>query len=156
MRIRDKRPEDQPAVERFLESRWGNTIVVGHGTRYDAARLPGILTTDNSEMSGLLTYAVGHDGLEVVSLDAVEKGRGIGTALLDEAKRRAKPTGRLWLITTNDNLDAIRFYQRRDLRIANVAPGAVNEARRIKPTIPEIGDYGIPIRDEITLEIILS
>lgn len=156
MRIRDKRPEDQPAVERFLEIRWGSTIVVGHGTRYDAARLPGILTTDKSGMSGLLTYAINNDGLEVVSLDAVEKGRGIGTALLEEAKRRATPTGRLWLITTNDNLDAIRFYQRRDLRIVAVAPDAVDEARRIKPTIPEIGDYGIPIRDEITLQILLS
>jgi hypothetical protein len=60
------------------------------------------------------------------------------------------------LITTNDNLDAIRFYQRRDMRIAAVAPGAADEARRIKPSIPEIGDYGIPIRDEITLEIILD
>jgi ribosomal protein S18 acetylase RimI-like enzyme len=156
MRIRDKRPEDQPAVERFLASRWGSTIVVAHGTKYDAAHLPGILVTDKSQMSGLLTYTVGNDGLEVVSLDAVDHGRGIGTALLDEAKRRARPTGRLWLITTNDNLDAIRFYQRRDMRITAVAPGAADEARRIKPSIPEIGDYGIPIRDEITLEIILD
>jgi ribosomal protein S18 acetylase RimI-like enzyme len=54
--------------------------------------------------------------------------------------------------TTNDNLNALRFYQRRGFRIMGVHPGAVNEARRLKPSIPAIGAYGIPICDEIDLE----
>ena len=64
----------------------------------------------------------------------------------------AQGGGRLWLVTTNDNLDALRFYQRRGLRITAVAAGAVDEARKIKPGIPLLGDHGIAIRDEITLE----
>ncbi|WP_215909533.1 hypothetical protein [Streptacidiphilus fuscans] len=58
-----------------------------------------------------------------------------------------------WLVTTNDNLDALRFYQRRGLRIVGVAPGAVDAARRFKPSIPVTGEYGIPLRDELTLEL---
>ena len=67
----------------------------------------------------------------------------------DAAREGAK---RLWLVTTNDNLDALRFYQRRGWRLSAVYPGSVVESRKIKPSIPEIGAYGIPIRDEIELE----
>jgi hypothetical protein len=63
---------------------------------------------------------------------------------------------KIWTITTNDNLDAMRFYQRRGFRIAAVRPGAVAAARRLKPTIPELGEHGIPIRDEIELALTLE
>jgi hypothetical protein len=55
------------------------------------------------------------------------------------------------LTTTNDNLDALRFYQRRGLRLVALRPGAVDRARLDKPEIPRIGDFGIPLRDEIDL-----
>jgi hypothetical protein len=60
----------------------------------------------------------------------------------------------VWLVTTNDNLDALRFYQRRGLRLVAVHAGAVDEARRLKPEIARVGEYGIPIRDEIELELV--
>jgi hypothetical protein len=61
----------------------------------------------------------------------------------------------VWLVTTNDNLDALRFYQRRGFRLAKLRRGAVDAARsRLKPTIPEVGSFGIPIRDEIVLELV--
>ena len=64
---------------------------------------------------------------------------------------------RLWVLTTNDNVDALRFYQRRGFRLSALRPGAVDEARRqLKPEIPELGEYGIPIRDEIELEMPLE
>ena len=81
---------------------------------------------------------------------------GVGSALLAEAGRIARAAGctRLWLITTNDNVDALRFYQRRGFRLTQVYAGAVDDARaRLKPQIPETGDYGIPLRDEIELEL---
>jgi GNAT superfamily N-acetyltransferase len=152
VRIRDKGPKDQPAVTELLGQRWGRTTVVAHGTEYDAAGLPALIAHDKG-IAGLLTYTMHDDGLEIVSLDAVQQRRGIGTALLQAAMNKAHHTGRLWLVTTNDNLDALRFYQRRHMRIVAVAPGAVEEARRIKPEIPEFGHYGIEIRDEITLEM---
>jgi ribosomal protein S18 acetylase RimI-like enzyme len=79
----------------------------------------------------------------------------VGTALLEAVERIAAERGcrRLWLLTTNDNVDALRFYQRRGFRLARLNPGAVDEARaRLKPELPTVGDYGIPIRDELVLE----
>ena len=64
---------------------------------------------------------------------------------------------RLWLITTNDNVDALRFYQRRGYRLARVDAGAVDRSRAaLKPAIPEIGAHGIPLRDELELELLLG
>ena len=60
---------------------------------------------------------------------------------------------RLWVITTNDNVDALRFYQRRGFTLAALHAGAVDESRaRLKPEIPVFGDHGIPLRDELELE----
>jgi L-amino acid N-acyltransferase YncA len=88
------------------------------------------------------------------SLDALKSGCGVGTALVEGliSKLRAEGVNILRVTTTNDNLDALRFYQRRGFRIIAVRPGAVDESRRIKPSISAVGEYGIAIRDEIELE----
>lgn len=93
-----------------------------------------------------------------VTLDAFPRFRGVGTRLLRSVAEEARKRGcrRLWLITTNDNLDAIRFYQRRGMRIATVHTGALRESRKIKPAIPEVGMNGIPLRDEIEFEMVLQ
>jgi hypothetical protein len=57
----------------------------------------------------------------------------------------------IWMVTSNDNLDALRFYQRRGYRLVTVHAGAIDMARRLKPSIPPIGNHGIPLRDEIEL-----
>ena len=107
---------------------------------------------------GLATYRVAGGECELVSLDAVHHWQGIGSALLTGVANEARRHGcrRLWLTTTNDNLNAIRFYQRRGLRLVDVHPGAVDDARRLKPSIPLVGEHGIPIRDELELELELG
>jgi GNAT superfamily N-acetyltransferase len=150
---------DAPALSELFVSSWGGPIVVGHGTAYDLTALPALITLGPSgELTGALTYHVDTTGLEVVSLDADPPGQGTGTALLAAAVEIARAAGkrRLWLITTNDNLDALRFYQRRGLRIIGVSPGAVDRGRVLKPGIPMVGAYGIPLRDELTLELVLG
>jgi GNAT superfamily N-acetyltransferase len=151
-------PADRAELDAILRASWGEPRVVGHGVRYDLRILPTLVAREGSRIVGVLTYVVQHDALEVVSIDAVEPHRGIGGALLRHAAGIARDAGvsRLWLVTTNDNLDALRFYQRRGLRITAVTPGAVLASRRLKPGIPEIGLYGIPIRDEIVLEMPIS
>ncbi|CCH16688.1 GNAT family N-acetyltransferase [Micromonospora lupini] len=106
-------------------------------------------------MVGALAYRVGADGLEVVSLVAATPGGGVGTALLEAATTTAGEAGlaRVWLITSNDNLRALRFYQRRGLRLVGVDRGAVDRARRLKPEIPLVGEDGIPLHDELVLEL---
>ena len=91
-------------------------------------------------------------------MDSLEAGIGVGTQLIEAAKHAAASAGseRLWLITTNDNTDALRFFQTRGFSLVAVHRNAVTEARKMKPEIPLYGLNSIPIRDEIELEIILD
>jgi ribosomal protein S18 acetylase RimI-like enzyme len=103
---------------------------------------------------GLLTYRIDEDAVELSSLAADPPRAGVGSALLAALERAVRAADRhwIWVVTTNDNLDALRFYQRRGFRIGEVRVGAVDRARlTIKPSIPQAGAYGIPMRDEIEL-----
>jgi GNAT superfamily N-acetyltransferase len=93
-------------------------------------------------------------GWEVVTLHAARPGRGVGAALMAALLDRARQAGaaRVWLITTNDNTNALRFYQRLGFDLVRLDRDAVTEARRrLKPTIATHAD-GIPIRHELELE----
>jgi ribosomal protein S18 acetylase RimI-like enzyme len=153
--VRALRSADRLAALALLTRSWGGTTVIALGTVYDAAELPGLVAVRAGELVGLLTYQLADAGLEVVTIDADPPRLGAGSALLTAAKDLGVRAGarRLWLVTTNDNLDALRFYQRRGLRVVRVSPGAVDVARELKPTIPTLGAYGIPLHDELTLEV---
>lgn len=128
LRIRAATAADRDLIAGVLAEAWGGTTMVAHATVYDVLDLPALLAEQDGRVAGLLTYAVSELGLEVVSLDAVEQHVGVGSALLAGAVEAARQAGaqRLWLVTTNDNLGALRFYQRRGLRIVDVAPGAAS------------------------------
>jgi ribosomal protein S18 acetylase RimI-like enzyme len=127
-------------------------------SRTTGAALPCLLAISDGQIVGMATYAPTGADCELVTLDAFEPRRGIGTALLARAvdEAAARRCRRLWLITTNDNVDALRFYQRRGLRIVAVHRGAVDEARLAKPSIAAVGEYGIPLHDELELEFVIS
>ena len=145
-------------VREFIVRRWGAEIVVAHGVVYHPDELPGFIAWRGDEMVGLVTYHVEASACEIVTIDSTQPGAGIGTALIDAVKAFARQAGctRLWLITTNDNLDALRFYQKRGFALVAAHRGAVDQARKLKPEIPIIGNDGIPLRDEIELEMILE
>jgi ribosomal protein S18 acetylase RimI-like enzyme len=151
--VRRPTDADRPSVEAILRASWGELRVAASGRLYDLATLPTLIATDEAGIVGILTYEIVGDQIEVVSIDATDRYHGVGTTLL-EAAANVGVEGKLrtlWLVTTNDNLDALRFYQRRGLRIARVDVDGVARSRRLKPSIPMIGAYGIPIRDEIIL-----
>ncbi len=139
---------------------WGADFVVSRGRKLFPAELDGHYALDpNGEKVGLVTFEIVDDQCEIVTLDAFDKFRGIGTALLDAVIDHLHNVGgvkRLWLITTNDNLDAIRFYHRRGFTIAAIHVNALEHSRKLKPVIPTIGQYGIPLRDEIEFEMRLD
>ena len=103
---------------------------------------------------GAATYRLNEDEAQLLGLNAIPRGCGIGSALLVAVEEAVRRTGRrrLWLVTTNDNVDALRFYQRRDYRLVALFPGAVDAARALKPMISRLGVHGIPIHDELVLE----
>lgn len=142
-------------VAETLTRRWGATHIVSRGRRHDGAGLAGMLAEIDGERLGLATYRIEGDEVEIVTMDALVQGRGIGTALLEAVAERPVTEGcrRLWLVTTNDNLDALGFYQRRGMRLVAVHRGAVERARLVKPQIPEVGAFGIAVHDEIELEL---
>jgi GNAT superfamily N-acetyltransferase len=151
--IRPARPEDREWIVALLTHRWGGETMVVRDTVYRPADLPAFVAVDGPDLVGLVTYAPGSESWEVLSLDSLVPGQGIGSALLDRVEEAARDLGalRITLVTTNDNVDAIRFYQRRGYRIAAIDPAAVDRSRKIKLSIPLIGFHGIPIRDELTL-----
>jgi GNAT superfamily N-acetyltransferase len=144
---------DRPMLAWLIAELWGSEIVAVHGTSLRPAELGGFIAERSRRVAGLLTYQLVGNMLEIVTLNAIDRRAGIGTMLIEAAVGQARLFGcrEIRLTTTNDNIDALRFYQRRGFRLAELRPGAVDQARRRKPEIPRVGDYGIPLRDEIDL-----
>jgi ribosomal protein S18 acetylase RimI-like enzyme len=149
--------DDRTWVRTLLEERWGSATIVARGRSYDADSLPGYVALLDGEPAGLVTCLDEGEECEVVSLDSLNEGRGVGSALIQAASRFARERGcrRLVLVTTNDNLRALRFYQRRGFRLVALRPGEIDRLREIKPEISKLGFDGIPIRDELELELAL-
>jgi ribosomal protein S18 acetylase RimI-like enzyme len=149
--------EDLPRLRQFWIEHWGGEEMITRGNVYRPEQLDGFVVEEDEEWVGLLTFVVKDDECEVTSLDSLREGQGIGSKLIDQATEEARTQGckRLFLITTNDNLNALGFYQKRGFEIAAIYRGAVNESRKRKPGIPLVGYNNIPLRDEIELEIML-
>jgi ribosomal protein S18 acetylase RimI-like enzyme len=149
---------DRKWMARFLAEYWDSPRVVSRGKIHLADQLPGYIALQQGERVGLVTYRIAASECEIVTLNALVQGIGIGSALIDAVKAEAIASNcrRLWLITSNDNTPAIRFYQRRGFHLVAVYPNAIEQSRKLKPEIPLIGMDNIPIRDEIEFEIMLE
>jgi ribosomal protein S18 acetylase RimI-like enzyme len=156
--VRSLNDEDQRWKLATLERGWGTTAVARLAELVDAAPLPGYVALDGDQRVGLLTYFDRADGIEVVTVQALEQGRGVGRALMDAVYEHALQRGapRLWLITTNDNLRAFAFYQQRGMDLCRVVRDGVDASRRVKPSIPTIGGVGIPVRHELEFERVIT
>ena len=153
--VRRVEAHERPQVANFLEAHWGSVQIVSRGHIHQADCLPAFVAIWDEQVVGLVTYHI-HQGMcEIVSLDSLIVKIGVGTALInaviDEAARYN--CKRAWLITTNDNLNALGFYQRRGFRLVAVYQGAIDVAREMKPQIPHIGMDNIPIHDELELQM---
>ena len=144
-------------VTSFIHDQWGSNRVVSKGRVFDPSELEGFAAVADEKVVGLVTFRVERDECEVVTLNSLSEGTGTGSSLLNAVRDTAIKARcrRLWLITTNDNLSALRFYQKWGLRITAIYPNALERSRMLKPEIPLLGKEGIPIRDEIELEMIL-
>lgn len=156
--LRSLTPADADWVALFIREQWGAEWVVAHGSVFFPQNLPGFVAFEGEAIVGVLTYHLVDESCEVVTLDSLRPTAGIGTALIEAVKAAARQTRckRLWLITTNDNLNALRFYQKRGFELVAVHRQALELSRQIKPQIPLVGEHGIPLRDEIELEMKLE
>ncbi|EJQ48808.1 Uncharacterized protein BWINRASL_03948 [Bacillus mycoides] len=147
-------PEMKEVIQDFMCENWGGSMMVSRGRVHHLEELPGFVALENDRIVGILTYEVIKNMYEIVSLNSFEERKGIGTKLVDCALQVAKENEckKVWLITTNDNMNALRFYQKRKFSMTNLYVGAVEEARKIKKEIPFIGYDNIAISHEIQLE----
>lgn len=145
-------------MREVLTGEWGSERIVSRERVRVGDELPGFIAEQGDEVLGLVIYDIRGNECELVSLNSARENIGIGSALLATVANAAREAGcrRIWVITTNDNLRALRFYQKRGMRLAALYPNAIQESRRIKPEIPMVGRDGIPLRDELELEIILQ
>lgn len=147
--------EHKDWVEKILKTSWGSTKVVTRGKIHEADKLPGFIAIKENGPIGLITYEINNNECEIVNLDSIIEGIGVGNALLESVKSNAteKRCKRLWIITTNDNTRALRFYQKRGFSISAFYKDAIKESRKLKPEIPLTGIDNIPLKDELELEI---
>ncbi|MBN1678849.1 MAG: GNAT family N-acetyltransferase [Anaerolineae bacterium] len=156
--VRPLSDTDRTWVRDLLAEHWGSSQIVSRGRLHDGAALPGFVAWAGGERVGLLTYCFESATVcEVTSLNSLAEGIGAGTALLEAVITMAREAGcvRVWLVTTNDNLHALGFYQRRGFVLKAVHNNALETSRRLKPEIPLIGMNNIPLRDELELEMLL-
>jgi GNAT superfamily N-acetyltransferase len=153
--VRRTTARDLPRLRQLWREQWSGEEMIVHGEVFRPEQLEGFEADD---WAGAVSYLIRNGECEIISLNSLQPNRGIGSALLEavvqEARRQA--CRRVFLSTTNDNLDALGFYQRRGLEICAVRRRAVDETRKRKPSIPVVGENGIPLRDEIELEMPLS
>jgi GNAT superfamily N-acetyltransferase len=155
IQIRPTAKSDHSWVGQLSRDFWGSEIVIAHGEVFNPSELNGFIAEIGGEKVGLITYHIQDSTCEIVTLNALKHNLGIGSALIQHTADFANQNGcsKLCLITTNDNTHALRFYQKLGFRLRALRPGVIAEYRKIKPEIPMSGEDGIPIRDEIELEM---
>lgn len=149
---------DREWMEGHLRRWWGSTEMVSRGQLWNLLELPSYAAWIRDEPVGLATYRFDGDECEITSLNSGVEGVGIGSALIEAVAEAARNQGcrRLWLITTNDNLYAIGFYQRRGFNLGALHKNALDHSRKIKPEIPRMGQNGIPLQHELEMEFPLD
>jgi N-acetylglutamate synthase-like GNAT family acetyltransferase len=156
--IRPLDKSDRNWVAQFMDKHWGSTKIVSRGKVHYGHLMPGFVAITGTpeepgDKIGLITYRLEEDECEIITMNSLLPRHGVASALVKAVKEVVTQAGvkRLWLITTNDNLIALRFYQKRGFALVAVYPDALAESRKLKPQIPIIGLDGIPLRDEIEL-----
>lgn len=155
MNIKIISSENRRQINDFISSHWFSTDMVVKGELVDMTVLDGFAVYDDGTVIGLVTYRIKSNECEIMSLDSLREKQGIGTALVDKVIEiaREKKCTKIKLVTTNDNINAIRFYQKRGFDIVNLYRNALNVSRKLKPSIPLLGDFDIPIKHEIEFEM---
>ena len=155
MNIRLATVNDKAWIDAFISQNWGASFIISRGKRFVPSGHEALIAEEGGKAAGLLTFRAEDGEIEILTFNAIAPRQGVGSRLVERlaTEARARKVKRLWLVATNDNLDALRFYQRRGFDICCLHRDAADEARKLKPLIPLVGSFGIPIRHEIELEM---
>jgi len=147
--------EHKEETERIAAGTWGSTSVAVHHELFDLRELPCYVAVSDKKILGYCYYRIFGGECEIMAIESVAPGKGVGSALIDAvaAKAKSEKCSRVYVNTSNDNTNALRFYQRRGFTMCAVRWNEFDHLRTIKPTIPLIGDDDIPLLHEIELEM---
>jgi ribosomal protein S18 acetylase RimI-like enzyme len=153
--VRAASATDYTRLQELAQHFWGETDVECFDRHYDVLKLPAFVGLSDGEVAGLLSYAIEEDRMVVVMLAVAPlcQGRDLGSRLLASAVREAEQgaLSRVVVATSNDDLPALALYQRAGFAITEVITGRLVEHHgRV-----EEGFSGIPVRDEIRLDLLL-
>ncbi len=144
-------------VNRRIADEWAGPDIVTKGVLHDTSESDGFISIQDGELTGYILYNIHDRQCEILVLQSIIENCGIGSALInaviDFAKR--KRCKRVWLVTTNDNIHAIRYYQRFGFELDAVHINALDESRKLKPSIPLLGIDEIPIKHEFEFGCVL-
>lgn len=157
MKLKELDNDFRSLVNQYIKDEWCGPIIVTRGHAYDSSNLPGFVAVDGDKLIGAVLYQIENGECEIAVLFSLVESKGAGTALINAVTDKAKEENcrRVWLVTTNDNTHAIRFYQKMGFNIAGIHLNAMQEVRAIKPQVPLYGIDDIPLLHEIEFEKIL-
>ena len=146
------------AVNEYITKNWAGPFIVTKGNIIDTRYNPGFVAINDSCIIGYVLYNIVGNDCEITVLESMLENQGVGNALVKTVIEKAILEGctRIWLITTNDNTRAIRFYQRIGFNLHAVHINAIKESRKLKPQIPQTGYDDIPIAHEFEFEKVLK
>jgi GNAT superfamily N-acetyltransferase len=155
MTFQDIKGQNRSEINQFIQENWYSTDIVIRGKVIDMTLVDGIAVYETNSIIGLITYEISNNECEILSLDSKQENQGIGTELINRVIEIARNHGcrKIKLITTNDNMNAIKFYQKRGFDMVRLYHDALKVSRKLKPSIPMIGEFGIPLMHEIEFEM---
>lgn len=144
-------------VNKIVKEEWAGPIVITKGISHDTSNYNGFVSIENDELLGYILYDIREDKCEIIVLQSLLENHGIGTELINTVINVAKENNCkcVWLITTNDNMHAIRYYQKFGFELNSVYINALDISRKMKPSIPLIGNDEIPLKHEFEFTITL-
>jgi ribosomal protein S18 acetylase RimI-like enzyme len=157
MRIEKLNENNKTFIEEYLKEHWHASFIVSRGIAHWINDLDGFAAFDGNQLAGFITYYIKDLQMEIVTLNSIPSGKGIGSTLLFNALEYAKEVNlkRVWLITTNDNMDSLRFFQKKGFDLIRIHNNAMDITREMKPQIPVMGRDGILLKHELELEYLV-
>lgn len=155
--VREKNDNDKDLINSELKDLWGSEVLITPGGVYkDVNNLDGIIVENEGKFAGMILFNIQKGEMEIVEIHVKITGLGIGSQLVQKAKTIASKgkLKRLWVSTSNDNGEALKFYQEKGFSVVNIYLGFMDEVRKLKPQLPKIGMDGIPLMHQIELEIL--
>lgn len=147
---------DLALAVKLVDELWGDTKMVLRGQLIDVNDADGaVVVYDSAAIVGLLSYIILEGKFEILTFNSLVEHKGVGRMLMDVALQIAKEHHykEVWVLTTNDNTRALKFYQRYGFSLVQVNFGALDVSRKLKPQIPLYGADNIRLEHEFILKM---